>query len=205
MPGKVLWHVTMSLDGYIAGPDDSMDWVPARAPSAERAAVAERVVAGTGAILAGRRWYELTRTRLGGTAGIYGGRWRGPVFVLTHRPPRPPESIEDPAITFLSGGVERAIHTALIAATGRDVVLFGADIPRQALALRLVDELVVHVAPVLLGGGVRLYGEGGAVRARLETVEVTRTGDQADLRFRVRGRAPVRAGDGSVATAVLPI
>src|SRR5215216_4067421 len=88
--GKVLWHVTMPLDGFIAGADDEMDWVfeVDAAPSA----TAEEIIETMGAILAGRRWYDMVTARYGrregiyGLKGVYGGRWRGPIFVLTHRP-----------------------------------------------------------------------------------------------------------------------
>jgi dihydrofolate reductase len=78
---KVLWHVTMSLDGFISGPGDAMDWVfewPGRN------AVAEDVMATTGAIVVGRRTYEVEDRERG---GFYGGAWSGPFIVLTHEPP----------------------------------------------------------------------------------------------------------------------
>src|SRR5919199_5978849 len=82
---KVLWHVTMSLDGFIAGPGDSMSWAFGHA-SGPNAAVGE-VVRTTGAILAGRRWYELAHDDP--DAAPYGGAWSGPIMVMTHRPPEP--------------------------------------------------------------------------------------------------------------------
>ena len=96
--GAVLWHVTMSLDGFIAGPDDAMEWALEHGAAS---ALADQVMQATGAILAGRRWYDIATRRYGGRSGIYGGAWTGPVFVLTHRPPEAPA---DPVITFLSGG-----------------------------------------------------------------------------------------------------
>jgi dihydrofolate reductase len=93
---RVIWHVTMSLDGFIAGPDDSMDWVVAqwsdggentRNIDVQRSAVADEVLQRAGAILGGRRWYDVAVRKFDGYEGIYGGQWTGPVFVLTHRPP----------------------------------------------------------------------------------------------------------------------
>ncbi len=83
--GNVLWHVTMSLDGFIAGPDDSMDWV---FDYAERTPEAEEVIETTGAMLAGRRWYDVASGRFGGGKGIFGGDWTGPVFLFTHQAPQ---------------------------------------------------------------------------------------------------------------------
>ena len=79
---KVLWHITMSLDGFIAGPDDTMDW--AFDASSGGNELADEIRRGTGAILAGRRWYDVATAKYDGVAGIYGGAWSGPVFVLTH-------------------------------------------------------------------------------------------------------------------------
>src|SRR5262249_20910391 len=82
---------------FIAGPDDAMDWVVAQWSDngggiqdirVEKSAVAEEVMQTAGAILAGRRWYDIATQRLGGVEGIYGGARNGPVFVLPHGPPR---------------------------------------------------------------------------------------------------------------------
>ena len=177
--GQVLWHITMSLDGFIAGPDDEMDWVfEYDAPSP----IADDVMNATGAILAGRRWYDVATSKYGGRAGIYGGAWKGPVFVLTHRPPDAPE---DPGIGFLSDGIENAVATARRAAEAKSVGIFGATTARQCLEADLLDEIVVHVAPVLLGDGVRLYGGPGYGRIDLDRVAVAASGQLTDLRFRI--------------------
>jgi hypothetical protein len=81
---KTTWHITMSLDGFIAGPDHSMDWAFGHGDAPN--SIADSVRAGTGAILAGRAWHDVAMERYDGVAGIYGGAWSGPVFVLTHRP-----------------------------------------------------------------------------------------------------------------------
>ena len=181
MEKPLLWHVTMSLDGFIAGPDHTMEWAfghPGPNP------LGEEVMHGTGAILAGRGWHDAATRRYQGRAGIYGGRWHGPVFVLTHRPP---PAGADPGITFLSDGIEAAVATARAAAgERRHVEVFGAAVARQCLEHGLLDEVVVHVAPLLLGDGVRLYGEGGAPPVELERTVLGETGQLTDLRFRVR-------------------
>src|SRR5919109_2403553 len=155
MAGKVLWHVMMSLDGFIAGADDEMDWVfeVDAAPSA----MADEVVERMGAILAGRRWYDMVTARYGssegiyGRKGVYGGRWRGPIVVLTHRP----SDVRDVAgVTLVSEGIEDAVATARAATAGKEIVVFGANIAEQCLEARLLDEIVIHLAPLLLGDGV---------------------------------------------------
>src|SRR5262249_42296225 len=131
--GRVVWHITMSLDGFIAGPDDAMDW--AFGHTSGPSAAADEGLRSTRAILAGRRWYDLAAGNP--DAAPYGGAWTGPIFVLTHRPPAPsPEA----AITFLSDGVPAAVTTALQAAGGLDVVVFGASVAAQCLDAGLLDE-----------------------------------------------------------------
>jgi dihydrofolate reductase len=179
MMGKVLWHVTMSVDGFIAGPGDTMDWVFGYAGPSP---MGQEVIDTTGAILAGRRMYDLGLTSLKGMEP-YGGAWSGPVFVLTHRPP--PTGDDEPPVTFLSDGVEKAVRTGLDAAGGKNLVLFGGTVAHQALAQGLVDEIVIHLAPVLLGDGVRLVDGAWADRIDLDRVELAEHGQVTDLRFRV--------------------
>jgi dihydrofolate reductase len=128
--GTVIWHVTMSLDGFIAGPNDSMDWVVAqwsdggentRDIDVQRSAVADEVLQAAGAILGGQRWYDVAVRQFNDYDGIYGGQWKGPVFVLTHRPP---DAHHHPAITFISGELTGAVATAQDAAAGKAVIVF---------------------------------------------------------------------------------
>ncbi|GAA0373162.1 dihydrofolate reductase family protein [Microbispora corallina] len=177
--GIVLWHVTMSLDGFITGPGDAMDWISGHSgPNPE----VDEVLTTTGAVLAGRRSHDVGAGR---GHRLYGGAWEGPVFVLTHRPANP-----YPGVTFLTCGVREAVETALAAAGGGNVVLVGADLARQCLAEGLVGEILVHVAPVLLGDGVRLHEAAGTRRVTLDTAGVNRAGGVANLRYRVRREVP---------------
>ena len=178
----VIWHATMSLDGFIAGPDDAMEWAFEAFRGPKRNEVGEEVMRSTGAILAGRRWYDGAAPKYDGVAGIYGGRWQGPVFVITHRPDDVPD---DPSVTFLSGGIEDAVATGLRAAGGKNLEIFGANTAQQVLAAGLLDEIVAHVAPVLLGDGIRLYGGPGSKQAGLRLEQSTQSGQIVDLRFRV--------------------
>lgn len=175
---KVVWHITMSVDGYIAGPDDEMGWM---GDYELESPVGAQVIESTGSILAGRRWHDLAIERWNGRHGIYGGHWSGPVFVITHEPPTNPP---DPEITFVSEGIEQAIATALEAAGGRDVGILGARTGQQAVAAGLLDELVIHVVPLLLGGGIRLFGP-EQDRVRLERRYVGQSPEATDLRYRL--------------------
>jgi dihydrofolate reductase len=176
---KTTWHVMMSLDGFIAGPEHAMEW--AFEQDGGPNAIADAVRDATGAILAGRRWHDVAMERYDGVGGIYGGAWTGAVLVLTHRPgDRPGEGV-----TFISGSVEDAVAAAKEAAGGRDVVIFGAAIAAQVLEAGLLDEIVVHVAPLLLGDGVRLYGAPGMERVDLERTELGVSGGLTSIRFSV--------------------
>jgi dihydrofolate reductase len=178
--GKVVINRCMSLDGFTAGPGDAMDWIFDCMRGGVEEQLAE-IMAATGAILCGRRTYEVGR-RLAGEPGheqTYDG---GPQFVLTHQPPDPP----DPAVTFLTGDIAAAVATARSAAGGKNLEILGADVAGQCLRRGLVDEILVYVAPVLLGDGVRLFSSPGLARIDLEPVSVTPSGTITILRFRVR-------------------
>jgi dihydrofolate reductase len=181
---KVIWHITMSLDGFIAGPDDSMEWAFESFGASGPSRCADEVMNTTGAILAGRRWHDVAAAKYSGRRGIYGGNWDGPVFVLTHHPPDDPH---DPEITYLDGGLEEAVATAKQAAGDRNLEIFGANLAAQCLDAGLIDEIVVHVAPVLLGDGVRLYGVAGERRrVELERTGLEESGQLTSMRYRVR-------------------
>ena len=116
-------------------------------------------------------------------AAPYGGAWNGPILVLTHHPPA---TSQDPAITFISDDIGAAVAAAVGAAGGRNVVVFGANVARQCIDAGLLDEILVHVAPVLLGDGVRVFESPGAGRAiDLERISVEEWGQVTTLRFRV--------------------
>jgi dihydrofolate reductase len=173
-------HHTISLDGFVAGPDDSMDWAFAYG---EPTSLGDETMTRIGAVVAGRRWHQLAKERWDGVDGIYGGNWDGRVFVLTHRPDDDPG---DPRISFVSEGIARAVAAAQEAAGERDVGIFGGSLTQQCLEAGLLDEIVLHIAPVLLGSGVRLFGDAGADQVELERVSVGEADQLTDLRFRVR-------------------
>ncbi|TWH20236.1 dihydrofolate reductase family protein [Prauserella rugosa] len=171
--GAVVVNRAMSLDGFIAGRGHAMDWVAELLP----VDAVRDVMAATGAMLVGRGTYDVAR-RMPDQGTAYDG---GSQFVLTHRPPDEP----DPAVTFLTCGVEEAVATARGAAGGRNLEILGADVAAQCLQRGLVDEVLVYVLPLLLGDGVR-FAPATLGRIDLEPVATTRAGAVTTLRFRVR-------------------
>src|SRR6266704_994434 len=181
--GKVVVNRSMSLDGFIAGPGHAMDWIFDFVAPNEF----QEIAAATGAMLIGRRTYEVAnRMDAGKERGSASSGetypFSGPVFVLTHEPPAPP----DPEVTFLTGDIGEAVATALNAAGGKNLELLGADVAGQCLRRGLVDEILVYVLPVLLGDGIRMFSSPGLARIDLEPLSVTPSGTVTMLRFRVR-------------------
>jgi len=171
--GKVVVNRAMSLDGFIAGPDNAMDWIMEYATEF----AFPEVMQATGAMLVGRGTYEVGKRMSVGDAAYDGG----PVFVLTHRPPDEP----DPGATFLTGDLGEAVATARAAAGGKNLEILGADLASQCLRRGLVDEVLVYVLPVLLGDGVR-FATPGLGRIDLEPFGNSQSGPVTMLRFRVR-------------------
>ena len=175
--GKVVVNRSMSLDGFIAGPGHAMDWVfDFMAPDEF-----SEIAAATGAMLIGRRTYDVGNRMAADKPGSTDYPFSGPSFVLTHRPPDPP----DPEVTFLTGDIGEAVATARSAAGGKNLEILGADVAGQCLRRGLVDEILVYVLPVLLGDGIR-FSPPGLARIDLEPVSSTRSGAVTILRFRVR-------------------
>ncbi|WP_268891317.1 dihydrofolate reductase family protein [Actinokineospora pegani] len=152
----MLWHFTMSLDGFVAGPDHGMDWLTGMA---FRPGLTEEYAATTGAVPGGRAGWDASPD-----PRLYGGAWTGPVFVLTHHP-RDAPAVE--GVTFLDRDPAEAVRIGLAAAGGKNLEVLSPTIGRQLLDLGLIDEIDIHLAPVLLGAGIRLYDNPGATPARL--------------------------------------
>ena len=174
--GKVVVNRSMSLDGFIAGPGHAMDWVfdfvaPDEFPD---------IAAATGAMLIGRRTAEGGDRMAAEKPGSVDYPFFGPMFVLTHKPPEPPE----PKVTYLTGDIGEAVATARSAAGGKNLEILGADVAGQCLQRGLVDEILVYVLPVLLGDGIR-FSPPSLPRIDLEPVSSTRSGAVTILRFRV--------------------
>jgi dihydrofolate reductase len=208
---KVRAHISVSADGYVAGPNQSIenplgeggeslhDWVVAlrawREPhgmeGGEKNAstpVVEESLVGIGAEIMGRGMF-------GGGPGPWGDDpWPGwwgenppfhrPVFVVTHHE-REPLTLADTTFTFVTGGVESALAQAQEAAAGRDVLISGgADVINQYLAAGLVDELELHIVPLLLGGGARLF-DGVGPKVRIEQVRSVEAPGVTHVKYRV--------------------
>ena len=195
---KVLAGITTSVDGYIAGPNDgpgkglgeggerlhywvfggpwSYDAEPRGEPTGEDAAWLQEAMGRIGAVVSGRWTYEAARH--------WGDEnpWGLPVFIVTHRPEEQPEG---DAFRFVAG-VEEGVAQAKAAAGDKDVhVMGGADVIRQALEAGLVEELTIIVAPVVLGGGKRLF-EGFTTSLELEHLGVRQSPLATFVDYRVK-------------------
>ena len=209
---KVRVHISVSADGYVAGPNQSLenplgeggeglhDWVvPLRAfrePHGREGGevnastpVLEEALANVGAEIMGRG-------KFGGGPGPWGDDpWAGwwgeeppfhmPVFVVTHHE-REPLTLSDTTYTFVTDGIESALEQARAAAGEKDVMIGGgASVINQYLAAGLVDELELHVVPLVLGGGARLF-EGLGPDLELEQVRAIEAPGVTHLKYRVR-------------------
>jgi dihydrofolate reductase len=194
--GRVVLYMWMSVDGFIAGPDDSMehglgvggerlhaslddgggDPRSYRPVDEAEAAVFDEAMA-TGAVITGRRTFELA------------GRWGGdhhdgvPIFVLTHAAPAEPAPGHARWVT----DVESCVAQAKAAAGGRDVLLHGASAAQACLQARLLDEISLLVVPVLLGQGRRLFDDLPPDHVELELLRAVPGASVLDLRYRVLG------------------
>ena len=180
--GKVVVNRAMSLDGFIAGPGHRMDWGGGR-PLADFVAPEDfaEVAAATGAMLIGRRTWDVGNRMEAEEPGSVDYPFSGPFFLLTHRPPEP--LVAD--VPVLSGEIGEAVATALDAAGGKNLEILGADVAAQCLGRGLVDEILVYVLPLLLGDGIP-FSSPGLTRVDLEPIGSARSRDATILRFRVR-------------------
>lgn len=161
----VICDMSVSLDGYVTGPNDSRenqfgdgaemlhDWFSSDVATEDDMDMLQDLVDGTGAVVMGRKSFNKNE----GEGGWFDGGPLGdtPCFVVTHSKPATPHP---PVFTFVTDGVASAIEQARKTAGGKAVYLHGASVMQQALPLGLVDEILVHVIPVLLGGGTPLFG-----------------------------------------------
>jgi dihydrofolate reductase len=172
---KVIADITMSLDGYVTGPDPDLDhglghggeplhtWVE-HADEVDKAVLAEAVEA-TGAVVMGRRLFDIVDGPHGWTDSMGYGAGHAtapPFFVVTHSPPRQVRLERELGMRFtFVNDVTAAVDQARTAATGGHVVIMGGgDVIAQAIERGLVEELRLHLAPMLLGGGTPLFRAG---------------------------------------------
>ncbi|GAB2818856.1 dihydrofolate reductase family protein [Streptomyces daliensis] len=185
--GRVFSSMSMSLDGFIAAPHDTAD------------------LRATGAVVMGRRSYDLCRSEGG---RCYGGPLRAtPCFVLTRESPEPTTATTataseaagasgpsgacaesgsgSGAFTFVTDGLERAVERARAAAGDGRIGLLGGTVVQQCLRAGLLDEIQIHLVPVLLGGGLRLFDHLGTRKVELERTRVIESPGVKHLRFAV--------------------
>lgn len=177
--GKVLYSATMSLDGFIAGPGGDMSWLTEHlGPNP----TVDEVIGQIGALLVGNRTFRGDDPYKGTTreGKPFGGGWTGPQFVLTHHAPHAPV----PGVSFV-GDLESGLAAARAAAGDKYVNIIGAEVARQCLDAGALDEILVCIAPVLLGDGVRLFDRPGGTNVKLERLSLTHAPRATNLWLRV--------------------
>jgi dihydrofolate reductase len=189
---KVIFDISMSLDGFVTAsnvrPEEPLgeggqrlhEWAFGE-DERNRELLTEAVDA-VGAIIAGRGTYDLSVPWWGADGPT--GPARVPVFVLTHAEPE--DAPEGGVYTFVTDGIESALEQAKMAAGDKDVaVMGGAEMGQQYIGAGLVDEISIHLVPVLLGGGTRMFEHLGGEHIQLESAGVIETPEATHLRFRV--------------------
>jgi dihydrofolate reductase len=196
--------LAMSLDGFVAGTDIGPDnpggkgaealfqWIHNLASWRERqgmtggednedSEIMREWFDSTGAVVMGRTMYDTGEVPWGDEPPF-----RTPVFVLTHRPRRPLVKLGGTTFTFVTDGIHSALEQAKAASGGRNVdIAGGARTVQQYLRAGLIDELQLHVVPVLFGTGLRLFDNLGAEQRRLEVIRVVDTPLATHLKYRV--------------------
>jgi len=215
--GRVVLDISMSLDGFIAGPNPSLEqplgaggdrlheWILGLASFRERhggsggvrdrddEVVAESLAA-TGAVVMGRRMFSGGEGAWDGDPNADG--WWGdtppfhaPVFVLTHHVRQPVAKQGGTTFTFVTDGVEAALEQARAAAGAKDVLVAGgANVAQQVLSAGLLDEMQIHLVSVLLGDGTRLLEHLERTTVQLESTRVIESPAVTHLQYRVVGQ-----------------
>ncbi len=177
---RVYLDLAVSLDGFIAGPNGEdgglHDWYFAETGAAET--IKAELLGGMGAMILGH-------TAFGTAPDGFDTEYRVPHFILTHTP-LPTVKRGGATFIFVTGGIESALAQARAAAGERDVCVAGGAQTAQAfLKAGLLDELQLHVAPVLLGGGLSLFGALGQP-VKLERVRVVQSAHATHLTYRIK-------------------
>jgi dihydrofolate reductase len=215
---KLRFSITMSLDGYVAGPNQSLEnplgvggmrlhewafqltaWRESHGDKGggevnPSSAIIDEMFQNVGAVIMGRHMF-------GGGTGAWDNEWKGwwgddppyhmPVFVLTHHPREPLPMEGGTTFYFVTDGIQSALQQARRAAGDKDVLIGGgANVVQQYLAAGLVDEVNVSLVPIFLGDGARLFDSVGRPDQRLEQVRVVEAPGVTHLRYRaVKGSA----------------
>ncbi|GAA3000153.1 dihydrofolate reductase family protein [Actinokineospora diospyrosa] len=193
--GKVKFSLSMSLDGFIAGVDDRPGqdmgeggealhhWVHGGVPGSFGCTGVDREVleelhAANGAMIVGRRMFDVDEAWGGNTPGDV------PCFVLTHNPPQEWVRPDSP-FTFVTDGIHSALDQARAAAGDKDVEVASANVVQQFLRADLIDEFTLHLAPILLGRGIRLFERLDDLKVKAERTRVRESGYATHISFRV--------------------
>jgi dihydrofolate reductase len=197
---RMIFDISMSLDGFVTAanvrPGEPLgdggqrlhEW--AFGDDERNLELLEEAVNVVGAVIAGRRTYDLSVPWWGADGPA--GPARVPVFVVTHAEPE--DAPEGGVYTFVTDGIESTLEQAKAAAGDKYVaVMGGAEIGQQYIRAGLVDEISIHLVPVLFGGGTRMFEHLGGEHIQLETMEVIETPEATHLRLRVLEQ-PSRVG-----------
>lgn len=175
----LLYGASMSLDGFIAGPGGDMSWLAGLEGGPNP--IVRELIDGTGALLIGNRTYHGDDPNKGtDKEGPFGGAWSGPQFVLTHHAPETPV----PGVTFLND-LDTAVASAREVAGPKYVNILGANVARQCLEAGHLDEILVVIAPILLGDGTRLFDRPGGTNVKLDLIRQDEVPNAANLWYRV--------------------
>lgn len=189
--GKVIVDVSVSLDGFMAGPNVAADnpmgdggerlhqWLFDPDAGEADAALARQITQRVGAVVVGRRTFDV-----GYEAWDRQTPFPAPTFVVTHRP-RPALPTQAGTFEFVADGVASAVRQAYAVAGGKDIAVMGCEVTREMLGLGLVDELHFHLVPVLLGGGLRLFDLPGRGLVEFDLVDTIASARVTHLKYRL--------------------
>lgn len=193
--GRIISTISMSLDGFIAGPDDNHEhpmgvegerlheWIfePESTASEVNAQVRREMFEGIGAVVIGRRMFDLGEEPWGRA-----NPFDVPLIVTTHREHEPVETEGKPPITFVTGGLDAALDSARQLAGDRDILVAGgADIIRQTIAAGHLEELQISIVPLLLNGGTRLFNGSFPDLVELELIRTLASPTATHLKYQV--------------------
>jgi dihydrofolate reductase len=188
--GKIVVDLSISLDGFITGPNPHPglglgkggerlhDWM--FPPQGDFSEIAQDMLEHVGAVLMGRRSFAVGEEPWGENPPFH-----MPVFILTHDAKETITKEGGTTYTFVTDGIENLLAQAKAAAGDKDVCLHGASIAQQCLQAGLLDEIRLHLVPILLGQGTRLFDQIGTKPIELERMEVIESPHVTHLRYRV--------------------
>lgn len=192
MNSLVVFDISLSLDGFMRGPNPRTDkvlgdggdhlhaWVGDQATAVDRQLL-EDSMRGAGAVICGHRTYDDSLPSWGADGPT--GAARLPIFVVSHAMPA---KLVPNGVYRFERGIDAALRAAQTAAAGKDIcVMGGADVGRQFIRAGLVDELSLHIAPVLLGAGTRMFGDGEPELRGLRVKSIVNSPRATHIRYEI--------------------